>query len=237
MMSANLLKAGHSEKGFSGVVNRTFDRFRDWYGGQLDRTLRARPAVYTVWAALSILAVLFYVMSPKEQAPEEDQGVLFGIVTAPANATIDDTIRYADAAGNILKNLPDALFTFQLTFPDFGFGGVLLKPWGVRKMPTAAYLPILQQELGAIPGIQMFPTTPRPLPGGDNFPVSFVIASTADQERILEIAKTLQMKAMQAGMFRFGDLDTKIDQPQSQIVFDHDKVASMGLDMQQVGAD
>src|SRR5205085_3708696 len=78
---------------------------------------------------------------------------------------------------------------------------------------------------------------PRPLPGGDNFPVSFVIASTADQERILEIAKTLQMKAMQAGMFRFGDLDTKIDQPQSQIVFDHDKVASMGLDMQQVGAD
>src|SRR5437868_7694113 len=32
-------------------------------------------------------------------------------------------------------------------------------------------------------------------------------------------------------------IDTKIDQPQSEIVFDHDKVASLGLDMQQVGAD
>jgi len=237
MMSANLLRAGHSDHGFAGVVNRTFDRFRDWYGAHLDRTLRARPAVYTVWAVLSLLAVAFYVMSPKEQAPEEDQGVIFGIVTAAANATIDDTVRYADAAGAILKNLPDSQFTFQLTFPDSGFGGVLLKPWGVRKTPSAAYIPILQQKFGKLPGIMMFPTTPRPLPGGENFPVSFVIASTADQPRILDLAKDLFMKAMQANMFRFGDIDTKIDQPQSQVVFDHDKVATMGLDMQQVGAD
>ena len=38
-------------------------------------------------------------------------------------------------------------------------------------------------------------------------------------------------------MFHFGDIDTKIDQPQAEIVFDHDKVSAMGLDMQQVGAD
>jgi multidrug efflux pump len=42
---------------------------------------------------------------------------------------------------------------------------------------------------------------------------------------------------MQAHIFQFGDIDTKIDQPQSAIVFDHDKVAALGLDMQQVGAD
>jgi multidrug efflux pump len=42
---------------------------------------------------------------------------------------------------------------------------------------------------------------------------------------------------MQAHMFQFSDIDTKIDQPQSEIVFDHDKVASMGLDMQKVGSD
>ena len=237
MMSAYLLKPGHAEKGFSGVVNRTFDRFRDWYGSHLDRTLAARPAVYTVWIGLSILAVIFYVMSPKEQAPTEDQGVIFGIMTAPANATIDDTIRYADAAGKIFKDIPDTRFTFQITFPDRGFGGMVLKPWGDRKTPTAAYLPVVQQKLAAIPGIQMFPVMPSALPGGDSFPVSFIIASTADPERILEFAKQLQMKAMQAGMFRFADLDTKIDQPQAEVAFDHEKVASLGLDMQQVGSD
>ena len=238
MMSANLLRAGHAEKGFSGVVNRTFDRFRDWYGSHLDRTLNARPAVYAVWIGLSLLAVLFYKMSPSEPAPQEDQGVIFGIVTAPANATIDDTIRYADAAGKIFKDIPDTRFTFQITNPDSGFGGMVLKPWGVRKTPTAAYLPVVQQKLAAIPGIQMFPVMPSALPGGDSFPVSFIIASTANPERILEFAKQIQLKAMQSGMFFFPpQIDTKIDQPQSEIVFDHDKVSAMGMDMQQVGAD
>src|SRR5207253_6230668 len=162
----------------------------------------------------------------KELAPTEDQGVIFGIVTAPANATIDDTIRYADAAEKVFLGVPDTRFTFQITFPDNGFGGMVLKPWGVRKTPTADYLPQVQAQLGAIPGIQMFPIMPSALPGADNFPVSFVITSTADQERILEFARQIFAKAMQAHIFQFGDIDTKIDQPQSAIIFDHDKVAA-----------
>ncbi len=237
MMSAHLLRSGSIDKGFSGLVNRTFDRFRDWYGRHLDRTLAARPAVYTVWIGLSLLGALFWYMSPNELAPTEDQGVIFGIVTAPANATIDDTIRYADAAGKIFHDVPDTRFTFQITNPDQGFGGMVLKPWGTRKTPTAAYLPVMQQKLGAIPGIQMFPVMPSALPGSDSFPLSFVIASTADPERILEFARQIQDKAMQAGIFRFSDIDTKIDQPQAEIVFNHEKVGSLGLDMQQVGAD
>src|SRR3954462_1136439 len=83
MMSAHLLRAGHTDKGFSGVVNRTFDRFRDWYGSRLDRTLNARPAVYIFWAGVSLLALLMFATIPKlgtkELAPKEDQGVIFGI--------------------------------------------------------------------------------------------------------------------------------------------------------------
>ena len=86
----------------------------------------------------------------------QHQGVIFGIVTAPANATIDDTIRYTDAAEKVFLGVPDTRFTFQITFPDNGFGGMVLKPWGVRKTPTADYLPIVQHKLGDIPGIQMF---------------------------------------------------------------------------------
>src|SRR6059036_782751 len=241
MMAAHLLRPEHVDHGFSGWINRTFDRFRDWYGSHLDRTLNARPAVYLMWAGVSAIALFMFIMIPafasKELAPTEDQGVIFGVMTAPANATIDDTIRYADAAGQVFHEIPDTRFTFQITFPDNGFGGMVLKPWGIRKTKTEAYLPVVQEKLGAIPGIQMFPVMPSALPGSDSFPVSFVITSTADPERILELAQQLQAKAMQAGVFRFADIDTKIDQPQAEIVFDHDKVASLGLDMQQVGAD
>jgi multidrug efflux pump len=237
VMSAHLLRADHVDKGFGGFVNRTFDRFREWYGSHLDRTLAARPAVYAVWIGLSMLGGLFWYMSPNELAPKEDQGVIFGIITAPANATIDDTIRYADAAGKVFQDIPDTHFTFQITNPDSGFGGMVLKPWGVRKTPTAAYLPQVQMKLAAIPGIQMFPVMPSALPGADNFPVSFIITSTADPDRILDFARQIFLKAMQAHVFQFGDIDTKIDQPQSEILFNHDKVASLGLDMQKVGTD
>jgi len=151
MMSAHLLRPEHVDHGFSGWVNRTFDRFRDWYGSHLDRTLNARPAVYLVWAGVSALALFMFIMIPtfasKELAPTEDQGVIFGFVTAPANATIDDTIRYADAAGKVFQDVPDTRFTFQVTFPDRGFGGMVLKPWGVRKTKTEAYLPGIQQNV------------------------------------------------------------------------------------------
>src|SRR5436189_1476796 len=241
MMSAHLLRPGHGDQGFSGLVNRTFDRFRDWYGNHLDRTLNARPAIYVIWGGISFIALFMFAMIPKvatkELAPKEDQGVIFGIITAPANATIDDTIRYADAAGKVFRDIPDTRFTFQITFPSSGFGGMVLKPWGMRKTPTKDYLPTVQAKLGAIPGIQMFPIMPEALPGSDNFPVSFVIASTASQERMLELATQIFRKAMEAHVFQFGDIDTKIDQPQAQIVFDHDKVSAMDLDMQQVGAD
>src|SRR5947208_5625563 len=137
MMSAHLLRAEHVDKGFTAIVNRTFDRFREWYGSHLDRTLNARPAVYLVWAGVSALALFMFVMIPtfasKELAPTEDQGVIFGVMTAPANATIDDTIRYADAAGKVFHDVPDTRFTFQITFPDNGFGGMVLKPWCVRR--------------------------------------------------------------------------------------------------------
>ena len=241
MMCANLLRVEHGDHGFSGFVNRTFDRFRDWYGAHLDRTLKARPAVYIVWIGVTLLALLMFLAIPKvatkELAPKEDQGFIIGIITAPANATIDDTIRYADAAGKVFKDLKDTRFTFQITQPSFGFGGLVLKPWGERTVPTKNYLPIVQQKLAAIPGIQMFATMPEALPGSDNFPVSFIIASTASHDRMLEIAKDLFQKAMAAHVFQFGDIDTKIDQPQAEIVFDHDKVSTMGLDMSQVGAD
>src|SRR5213595_3686362 len=77
MMSANLLREEHVDSGFSGWVNRTFDRFRNWYGEHLDRTLAARPAVYVVWGGISALAIIMALLIPtfasKELAPTEDR--------------------------------------------------------------------------------------------------------------------------------------------------------------------
>ena len=240
MICSKLLHRGDADKGFSGLINRNFDRFRNAYGRLLDRTLQVRPAVYVVWIGLALLTIPMFKMSKHELAPVEDQGVIFGFVDTPANATLDQLQPYADAAGKVFHSFPETNFSFQITSPTEGesFGGMVLKPWGVRKAPTSSFVGPVMMKLMQIPGIEMFPIMPPALPGGGFMPVEFYICSTAEPERILELAEQLKMRAMQAGVFRFPPpIDTKIDQPESQILIDHDKVATLGLDMKQIGAD
>ncbi|MEI8340902.1 MAG: efflux RND transporter permease subunit, partial [Verrucomicrobiota bacterium] len=129
-------------------------------------------------------------------------------------------------------------FTFQIVQPTAGFGGMVTKPWGVRKRPISQIMPEVQKKLAAIPGIQIFPVVPPALPGGGQFPVEFIIASTADTDKILDFAKQIQAKAAASGKFAFPPMiDVKMDQPESEIMIDREKVANLGLNLQQVGAD
>jgi len=238
MMSSKLLAPGMSERGFAGKISRDFKRFTAFYGRLLNATLNARPAVYTVWILLGLATVPLFVMSPKELAPTEDQGVVFGIVDAAANATLDQTSRYAAAANDVFMSMPETQFTFQITSPSSGFGGMVVAPWGERERSVFAILPEVQLGLNQIPGIRMFAVTPPPLPGGGQFPVEFVLAATEEPDNILRFAQQLQLKAIQSGMFAFPpSIDVKIDQPQAEIVLDRDKVADLGLNLQQVGGD
>ena len=240
VMTAKFLRQGDSERGFAAKVNHVFERVRDWYGRKLDASLQVRPAVYTAWIGISILAAIFLKMSmsAKELAPTEDQGVIFGIVQAPANNTIEQTSAFTDAAGKIFMGFPQTQFVFQLTFPSEGFGGMVLKPWDQREESAFELLPQVQAKLGTVPGIEMFPVMPPALPGGGQFPIELVLLSTEEPERMLEFAKQLQAKAMESKSFFFPPIiDTKIDQPQAELVIDHDKVAALGLNLQQIGAD
>jgi multidrug efflux pump len=238
MMSANLLKPGLAERGFAGKISRDFDKFREAYGRWLDMTLKTRPAIYVVWIALGLAVIPMYNMSPKELAPTEDQGVIFGIIDASANSTLDQTSISAAAVNRAFLSVPETRFTFQVTSPSSGFGGMVVQPWDERQRNIFQIMPEVQQKLHAIPGIQIFPVTPPALPGGGSFPVEFVLASTAAEEQILELAKQIQGKAAASGLFAFPPtIDVKIDQPEAEIVIDRDKVADLGLNLEQVGAD
>ncbi|RJQ81468.1 MAG: multidrug efflux protein [Desulfobacteraceae bacterium] len=238
MMASRMLKQGQAERGLAGKIARDFVKIRSFYGRLLNLTLDSRPAVYMIWIVLSVLTVPMFIMSAKELAPTEDQGVIFGVVDASADATLDQTRRFTEAVNQAFLSVPETEFTFQITFPTSGFSGMVVRPWEERERPIHHILPEVQQKLGAIPGIRIFPILPPALPGGGQFPVEFVLASTAEPEQILELAQQIQRKAMQSGMFAFPPIiDVKIDQPQSEVVIDRDKAADLGLNMQQIGSD
>ena len=246
-MAAKLLRSAQDEeRGLTGWLNHHFDRLSAAYGRAVGATLNARPAVYLVWVVVSLCTVPMYTFSPKELAPTEDQSVLFGIINTAANATTDQNAIYAEAAEKIMLDIPEAALTFQLLFPPSigatlgadGFSGVVVKPWAERSRTVTGILPEVQGRVSQIPGIQVFMTTPPALPGGSNFPVEFVITSTADSARLLEIAQTIQSKATASGLFAFPPtIDLKMDQPQATVVFDRDRLADLGIKLSEVGVD
>jgi multidrug efflux pump len=238
MMSSRLLREGRSPGWLTRQVHRGFDALRTTYGRLLDRTLRMRPAVYAVWLVLGLATVPLYLFSPKELAPNEDQGVVFSAIDVPANATLEQLTPYTEQVYRIFSSVPEFAQSFQVTFPTQGFGGALMQPWGDRKRNIFQ----IQQELGrkayAVTGIRAPVFLPSALPSAGFFPVEFVIASTASHQQILGFAERLVAEAVKSGQFAFPPVtDVRIDQTKSEIVVDRDKVASMGLSMQTVGAD
>jgi multidrug efflux pump len=237
MMGSRLLRAGDTERGFAGWINRRFDSVRRAYARTLSGTLRYRPVVFVLWAIVAVLIVPFYMFSQQELAPREDQGVVFGIVQAAANSTLDQTKLYTSEIHDVYRSFPESDSIFQITLPTSGFGGMVLKPWSQRTKTAEQLLVESTEPLSKIAGVRVIPMTPAPLPGAGDFPVDFVIASTAEPAQLVEFANQLVLKAFTSGLFIFADADLKFDQPQAEVVFNRDKVRSQGVDLSQAGRD
>ena len=237
MLGSKLLRAGDTERGFAGIINRNFDKVRDLYVRLLSGTLQYRPVVLTLWAIVAVLIVPFYVFSQRELAPAEDQGVVFGVIQSSANSTIDQTNLFTRQVYDVYHSFPESASIFQITNPGGGFGGMVTKPWSQRKKTAQQLLVESTGPLSKIAGIRVIPLTPPPLPGGGNFPVDFAIVSAAEPEQVSQLAEQIVAKAMASGMFIYADTDVKFDQPQTEVVFDRDKLRSQGVDLSQAGTD
>jgi len=237
MMGAKLLRAGDTERGFAGWVNRRFDGIRRIYGRTLVSTLQYRPVVLVLWVIVAALTVPFYMFSQRELAPAEDQGVVFSIVQAAPNSTLDQTRLFTQQIHDVYRSIPETASIFQITFPSGGFGGMVTRPWSERTKSAQQLLLETMGPLSRIPGIRVIPLTPPPLPGGGDFPVDLVIASPAEPQQLVDIARQLVQKAFASGLFIFADADLKFDQPQAEVVFDRDKLRSQGVELSQAGLD
>jgi len=237
MMGSRLLRAGDTDRGLAGIINRQFERVRNSYSNLLTGTLKYRPVVLVLWAIVVALIVPFYMFSQRELAPAEDQGVVFGVIQSSANSTLDQTNLFTRQVYDVYHSFPEAGSIFQITAPNGGFGGMVTKPWSQRTKTAQQLLVESVGPLSKIPGIRVIPLTPPPLPGGGNFPVEFVITSAAEPRQLIDFANQLVAKAFQSGLFIYADTDLKFDQPQTEVVFDRDKLRSQGVDLTQAGQD
>ena len=235
MLGAKML---HKKTASRAPLEGIFKRFRALYKRFLDASLDNRKITYATWILLSLLIVPMYMSSPKELAPLEDQGVIMNLVEAPSDATLDHMVFYAEQINDVMMEMPDAIGTFHLSFPSDGFSGVIFKPWSERDQSVFEILPSVYAATQSIAGVRVFSIMLPSLPGGSDFPIEFVLASTAPPEEVYEYALQLQMKAMESGKFAFPpQIDFRYDQPSAELKIDKEKVAEYGLSMSAITND
>ncbi len=238
-MMASRLLSDQGNRGWLGrSIDRGFERLRDGYLWVLDRTLARRGPVVLTWVLLSLMAVPMYMFSPAELAPNEDQGTVFTALDVPPNASLEQITNYTEQLNEVFESSPEFDHSFQITTPSGGFGGMLAKPWDERERSIFEVHEELSPKAQRMNGIRAPLFLPSALPSPGLFPVEFVIASTAEHEELLRYADQLRDEAAQSGQFAFPPIiDVLMDQTQTEIVLDRDKISALGLTMQQVGAD
>jgi len=238
MMCSRFFKPEQDSGRFVMLIDRVFEKVRHRYLSILHSLLNTWP-VLIVMATIFIACVfLMYSMSKKELAPEEDQGIVLSLVTGPPTATADQMQVYADQIFKVAKGLPEYKQMFQLTgvpTSNAGIGGVLLKDWEARGRTAKEIQGDLQDQWNKIAGVRVAAFQFPALPGSSGLPIQFVINTTEPFENLNQVAEKVIAKAQASGKFYFLDNDLKLDKPQSTLIVDRDKIATLGMTQQDVG--
>ena len=242
MMCSKLLKPRPEggAGGFSAFLDRLFERLRLRYENRLHRTLNFRAMTVAILAGVLAITAVMFVTTPKELAPEEDQGILLSIIKAPQYSNLDYLEATTQKLWTTVETIPEKSHLFVINGAlgvHQGFAGILLKPWEQRARTQKSVMRDLQPKLAGITGGAVFAFSPPPLPGSTGGPpMQFVIRTTGDYQRLAQVVADMQKAATASGMFIFTDVDLKFDTPQIEFKIDAVKANRLGVSMQDVGA-
>jgi multidrug efflux pump len=216
-------------------IDQKFDALHLGYQRTLHGALNELPVI-VVFAAIVFGAIYFlFTMSKTELAPSEDQGIVVALITPPPTATLRQSLIWQNQAFKIAKSFPETDHTFQIAAPGFNLLGIVLKPWDARDRSADDIQPLIQKQLSTIAGVQAAAFQVPPLPGPRGLGVQFVIETTESFQQLNAVAQNVMDTALKSGSFVYLDSNLKYDEPQTQVVIDRDKVASMGLTMSDIG--
>ena len=238
-MSARILKAGDVGR-FQRIVDHTFDSLANWYERRVSSSLDYRPVTLIVVVSLLGATVFMFLNTTSELAPEEDQGALFAILNAPRYATNEYTKLYTDQISELTQDIAEVKTDFSIAgisgTPNMAFYIWALKDWADRDRSQSAVQQDIQARLGQNAGVEGFVFSPPSLPGsGGGLPISVVLQSVHDPDRVYEVAEEIKTKAQASGRFIVVQNSLAYDQPEIRVTIDRDRAASLNVSVAEIG--
>ena len=242
MLSSKVLKPA-GEHGLVHALDVAFDRIRESYDRSLRAVLRHRAAAILVAVVVFVTIPVMFLGTPSELAPTEDQGLILVSATGPATATLHYLNRYSRKIAAIFRTFKQTGNIFQINGLSFGggaanalVGGMKLVPWNQRNVSQMALMPLVQQKLSGLTGVQAVAFPKPSLPGSaGGLPIQFVITSPGDFRHINAVANELIGKSMRSGLFAFLTKDLRYDNPEVVVRVNRNLAGNLGVTMANIG--
>ncbi|MDX1481410.1 MAG: efflux RND transporter permease subunit [Woeseiaceae bacterium] len=239
MMCSKLLRHERRHGKLFNLGERMLANLESGYRRMLNRVL-LRPVV-TVSVAIAVVAgmLVLFLSLPDELAPQEDQGLVISIGSAPEGSTLEYAYRYGLELEKIIANLPETNRYFMIN----GFGSVTnvivftgLVPYEERERTAQQIQRALFPQFAGVAGLLAFPITPPPL-GQRSFgqPLAFVVQTTGSWEELDSIVQRMLARMNDNPNLTNPDTDLKLNKPELKIDVNREKVAAVGASVAEVG--
>ncbi len=237
MMCSKLLTVDIGKSRIVHYIDTTFDRLKNFYQIRLHNVLNYRPVTVIFAIIILVSCVFLYITSQQELAPEEDQGVLFVMASAPQYANLDYTQAYTNQINQIYGGFPSISDYFTINFPGSAMSGVIMKPWDQRSQSQRELNTQLQPKLkSSIAGLRsiVYPLPSLPV-GGSPLQIQFNLNTIEPFEFLYPYAVQMEQAAQKSGLFIILNSSLSYDKPQIHLEINRDKAAQMGVSMANIG--
>jgi len=233
--------------GFYGAINRVIDATRNGYHGILPALVRRRALVLGLFALALMGTYVAYQTIPTGFLPDEDLGYFYVTVQLPEGSSLADTERVTRRIEGILATFPEISVVFEPNGTQFGVNApnraimfVSLKPWDERKSASESadgVMRRLRPQLAEIHNASVLAFNPPAIRGIGNlagFQFELQDQDNAGIPALTAAAHDLITTARADRTLRNVSTTFRDDAPQYVVEINRDKIAALGIPLQDV---
>jgi multidrug efflux pump len=232
-----------------GWVARALDKFFTNLSSGYEKLIRRtiRHPVLVIGAALGIFAASLQLLNvlPQEYMPREDRGFAMIRLTAPDGASLDYTLKYINAAEQIvMKDVErgDALRALGRS-GSWGAGsdvntGMVFAPlqvWDKRDRTANEIVMGWNRQLAELPGVQSFAFAPGAWSLGQSSRPLAIVLGGIDYDELAEWRDTVIREARKIPGLSNLQSDYRERKPKIDVRINRDRAADLGISLQNIG--
>lgn len=254
-LCASILKPAknHDEEksGFFGWLNRMFDRGGRYYDSGVRRFLAGPVRYMAIYAVIVIVLGALFMRLPTSFLPDEDQGFMMALVTAPAGASAERTRESMKLVEDyFLDNEKDSV-SGMFSVVGFNFAGagqnsamafINLRPFDERGTDQTSAFSVAQRAMAYFATLKdamafaIIPPAITELGTASGFDMQLIDRAGIGHEKLMQARNMLLGMAAQNPKLvgvRPNGLD---DMPEFRVDVDQEKAAALGLSLADVNS-